>query len=396
MLRSRQRFFAVIPALALSLAGPTSAQEGLAFGEVLAQRRPTAAEAAVAALVAEARRAAAGGGRFASEGPTVAVTAGPRRTDEEESAGDFAVGVELPLLAARGARAELAREVESAAGDALAGARALAGADLAGAFVDAWLTQRVVAVRQEDLAAMDEWLALARHRVEVGADPPYEPTLVAGERDRSLVGLVTARREAELAWGELVARAALGDEPQPLSLAGLAGGGDPGAGPPALAGIDARRRLEGALARARGAAGRSRWALSSEVAAEGEERLAHVGVAYRLPLPGERAALAGEVAAAEALAARAAEADAAAVRARLAAARTALAAAGPAVDPGDLERARRALATRVAEGKERASTVLPLRRQLLEAHLAGLAAEALRARAATELAFLTGGRTDAR
>jgi outer membrane protein TolC len=65
------------------------------------------------------------------------------------------------------------------------------------------------------------------------------------------------------------------------------------------------------------------------------------------------------------------------------------------VSPEDLERARRALAARVVEGKERPSAVLPLRRQLLESRLAALAAEALRARAIAELTFLTGDPPDA-
>jgi outer membrane protein TolC len=83
------------------------------------------------------------------------------------------------------------------------------------------------------------------------------------------------------------------------------------------------------------------------------------------------------------------------VRARIAAAQTALAAAEPELGPEHLEQARRALTARVAEGKQRPSEVLPLRRQLLEARLASLAAEALRARAAAELVFLTGGLPDA-
>jgi outer membrane protein TolC len=398
MLRSRPSVVVLAAACAL-LSSPSFAEEGgLPFAAALARRRATGGEAEVAALVAEARSAAAGGGSLAAAGPSVALTAGPRQREMEGSTGDFAVEVEVPLATARGARAALARSLEAEAEEALAGARALAAADLAVAFADAWLAQATVTVREEDLAATDEWLALARRRVEAGADPPYEPVLVAGERDRSLVELVAARREAELAWGELAARTELGTEPQPLTLAGLAdAAGRMGPGDrPALAGIDARRRLETALAQARSAAAGRRWALASEVASEGDERLAHLGVAYRIPLRGERRAVQGELAAAQARATRAAEAQAAAVRARAAAARSALGAARPAVEPGDLDRARSALTVRIAEGKERPSDVLPLRRQLLEARLAAFAAEALRARAAAELAFLTGGPPHAR
>jgi hypothetical protein len=150
-----------------------------------------------------------------------------------------------------------------------------------------------------------------------------------------------------------------------------------------------------ALVRARAGAARSRWALQSEVAAEGDERLAHLGVAYRLPLPGERGALAAEQTAAEASAERAAQVELAALDARLAAAAAALDGELPALDSRQLEHAGRALMARLAEGKERASQILPLRRQLLEARLAGLAAHAARARAQAELHFLLGGIADA-
>ncbi|HEX6203957.1 MAG TPA: TolC family protein [Thermoanaerobaculia bacterium] len=410
----RTRLLAVLPALLLALPTPCRAEEGLTFDEALSRRRPTALEAGAAALLAEARRQAAGGGGLAAEGPSLALTGGPRRGEDGGTAGDFAVEVELPLAGGRGARGELAEAVAATADDLLAGARALAGADLAAAFVDAWLAQQVIAVRAEDLAASEEQLTLARRRVEAGADPPYEPVLVAGERDRALVELVAARREAELAWGALAERAEVGAEPRPLTLGGLPGGAgaadgdDPAAlapsggsegdarDGPAFAALEARRRLESALARARAGAARSRWAVATEIESEGDERAAHVGVAYRFPLPGERAGIAAEAAAAEASAERAARAEAAALRARVAAARTALAAAAPTVGAGELERARSALAVRVAEGKERPSAVLPLRRQLLEARLAALAARATRARAAAELHFLTGDGPHAR
>jgi hypothetical protein len=387
--------FVLLPALVPASAG--FAQERVGFEEVLARRRATAGEAEISGLMAEARRAAAGGSSLLAEGPSLVVTGGPRHSDPEGSAADFGLEVELPLVAARGARAELVRELEIAGSEAFSGFRALAAAELAVAFVEAWLAQEAVAVRAEDLAATEEWLVVARGRVEAGADPPYESTLVAGERDRALVELVAARREVDLAWGELAARSDVGADPRPVSLPSLpaaaaASGSSTGQ---ALAGIVARQRLEVALALARGAASESRWAVASELAKEGDERLVHFGVAYRLPLRGERAAIADELVAAEATAARRAEVDAAAVRARIAAARTALAAAGPALRPEHLEQARRALAARVAEGKERSSEVMPLRRQLLESRLASLAAEAYRARAAAELVYLSGGLPDA-
>jgi hypothetical protein len=83
------------------------------------------------------------------------------------------------------------------------------------------------------------------------------------------------------------------------------------------------------------------------------------------------------------------------LRARLAAARAALAAVPPALESADLLQAQRALTVRLAEGKERPSQIVPLRRLLLEARLAGLAARATRAKAAAELHYLIGGLVDA-
>jgi hypothetical protein len=397
MSRCRHWFLTISTAVALLLPNASLARDRLSFADVLARRHVTGTETEVAAFIAESRRAAAGSGGLAAEGASVAVTTGPRRTESDASTSDFAIELDVPLLTNRKARVELAREVEALTGHLLTGAGALAAAELAVTYVDAWLAQEAVAVREEDLAVTDELLALSRHRLEAGADPPYESVLVAGERDRALVDLVTARREAKLTWGELAARADVGSEQQALPLARPAGAWGP-AEPfsrPVLAAIDARRRLEIALARARSGAAESRWALASAVAAEGDERLAHIGVAYRLAQGGERAAIASELAAAEARAERTAGAEATAARARIAAARESVNAAGPEVSPEDLERARRALAARVVEGKERPSAVLPLRRQLLESRLAALAAEALRARAIAELTFLTGDPPDA-
>jgi outer membrane protein TolC len=371
--------------------------QAITFSDVLAARRPSPEEIEAQLLLAEARRAAAGAASRAAQAPSVSALAGPRRSGDGSSEADVGIGVELPLLSGRGDRAQLAASIEQNAARLAAGSRALAAADLASLFVDVWLAQASAGVREEDVAAADTWLAAARRRVEAGADPPYEPTLVAGERDRSLVELVRLRRDLELAWGELAARADVGPTPRPVTLDDLPGAParEPAPDGDAAAAIDARERLELGLARVSGSVARSRWGLQSEVAAEGEERLAHVGVAYRFPLRGERAAIEQEQTAAEAQARRKAEGARVALRARAAAARAALDASPPALGATDVSRALEALTVRLAEGKERPSEILPLRRQLLEARLAGLAARAARARAAAETYYLFGGLADA-
>jgi cobalt-zinc-cadmium efflux system outer membrane protein len=349
-------------------------------------------------LAADARRLAAGAGTRFAEGASAAVVAGPRRSDESGDEGDLGLAVEVPLLARAEDRAELARTLADSEPVLATSSSSLAAADVAAAFVEVWLAQATASVRAEDLRAADEWLAVAQRRVEAGADPPYEPTLVAGERDRALVELVAARREAELAWGALAELSDVGTEPRPVALDGM-----PAARPASAveathvpAAIEARRALEVALVAARSGASRSRWALATEVATEGEERFAHVGVTYRLPLRGEAAAIEQQRMAGELEAEREADAALASVRARVAAAEAALASAGPAIGNDALVQAQQALAARLIEGKERASQILPLRRQLLEARLAGLAARAAVVKAAAELHFLSGGSSDAR
>lgn len=373
-----------------------AAPQALDFDDVLAARRPSPDEVSTQLLLAEVRRSTAGGASRAAEGTSVSVLGGPRRGESGESEADLGVGIDLPLLAGRGSRAELAAILERVEHPLVAGSRAIAAADLVAAFVDVWLAQSSAEVRELDLSAAEEWLVAARRRVEAGADPPYEPVLVAGERDRALVELVAVRRELELAWGGLAALADVGPAPREVTLEGLPGAAPQPAAEDGVAGgsIGAREQLAVGLARLRGSSARSRWSLAGEVATEGDERLAHVGVAYRIPLRGERSAIELEQAAAETQATREAETARAALRARLAAARPALAAASPTFDSSDVLRAQQALAARLAEGKERPSEILPLRRQLLEARLAGLAARAATAKAAAEIHFLLGGTSD--
>ncbi len=272
-----------------------------------------------------------------------------------------------------------------------AAARAVADADLASAVIGGWLAGELAKLRQEDVAAVEAWLAAARRRAEAGADAPYEPTLIAGELDRARVELIAARREQALAWGELAARADVPPQPQALDLSGLPAGRASGAMHEAVAaGIEARRRVATALARFEASAFENRWGVAGEVGAEGDDRVAHLGLAYRFPLHGERGAVAATLAAAEAAAERDAELRRAAWRARVSAAEAARASSQPSVDAAELDRALAALALRVDEGKERASEVLPLRRQILEARVASLRARAAALLAGTDLYFLAG------
>ena len=261
------------------------------------------------------------------------MTTGPRRAEGSTDA-DAMVEVEVPLLATRKRRGDLAAALDEKAEAMRVSARGIALADLSAAYARAWLAQTEAELREEDIEVVDDWLAATERRVEAGADPPYESILIAGERDRAMLDLLAARREVELAWGELARLSAIAESSQPVDLATLPGARDgdatlEGSSETVLAGIDARRELIALLARAHTAAASSRWAIAGDAGREGDERLARVGFAYRFPLGGERASIAELERAAEAAAAGEAAADRGEVRARLAAARTALAATGP-------------------------------------------------------------------
>ena len=174
-------------------------------------------------FLAEVAEAAAGGGAWLLEAPTASALTGGRRPDGGDTELDLGIAIELPIHADRHRRLDLATAL-SESSDALRRAQvAVALADLAAAYARAWLAQTEVELRAEDLAITEAWLETTRRRVDAGADPPYEAILVGGERDRALLELVAARREVELAWGELSQLAALAPRPTPLDLSSLPG-----------------------------------------------------------------------------------------------------------------------------------------------------------------------------
>jgi hypothetical protein len=377
---------------------PAHPQGALAFADVARERRPQPDELEAEALLVEAAAAALGGGSIVREGPTATWSVGPRRTENGKTDGDVALELELPVLSNRGAREALAGELGQTGDLMRSGVRSVALADLAVAYARSWLAQNELLLRHEDLALAERWLQATRIRVEAGADPPYELILVAGERDRAAVDVAETTREVELAWGELARLANVGREPRPLDLASLPGtSAEPrvaearAEAAAAVEGIAARRQLALLLARARAAGASSRWAVAGDLEREGEERVARLGLAYRFPLGGERAVLSEVLRAEELEATTEAASGEADIRARVAAASAALASSTPTVSAGDHGTARRALDARLAEGSDRASAVLPLRRQLLEAGLSALEARALRAQSAAELHLLAGG-----
>ncbi|HLF56205.1 MAG TPA: hypothetical protein VI942_05095, partial [Thermoanaerobaculia bacterium] len=155
--------------------------------------------------------------------------------------------------------------------------------------------------------------------------------------------------------------------------------------------ITARGDLERSLVALEAARAASRFSLVGAVEREEGEEVARIGLGYRLPLGGERAARARALDAALARAERDAEIERVQLAARLAAAaeRAASIGAVEAPTPAAIERALAALDARLAAGKDRPSEILPARRQLYGALVTALEARVARLRLAYELETLT-------
>lgn len=389
MLRSR------VLASALALAWmPASARADepkvpIDLADLAAVRRPHPAELEVEARLAAARRALARSAGPLLGGPQLSLAAGPRRLEDGETRADVALGVELQIYAARPEQRALAEALEAAEPVLRAAAVDDAEFALRAAYVEVWRLDELAALRAEDLALVERWLAATRRRVEEGADPAYEAALVAGERDRARLEVERTRAEIAAAREALSALA-----PVPEGELLLARPRAPESCPHSTG--SSRREL---AARARAAltiaevglasrAENARWAVASDLAREGDEEVARLGLAYRFAPRGEKAALGELRAAAIAAELRAAELELARLAARREAARSRLAPSVPASAEEELAAGVAALEARLAEGRSRPSETLPLRRQLLAAREAAIVTHAERTLAAAELAAL--------
>jgi hypothetical protein len=384
----------VIATFGLWIAAAPAAPSGLALEEVERRARPAPEALGAAAQLAAAERDAARSRGVLLEGATLTAAAGPRRTPEADDA-DVELGLDLPLAADGAARAAARQALEAARRDLVAAAAIEARLALRTAYLGAWEAAEAARLARLSADAAQGWLAAVKARVAVGAEAPFEASLIAAEAAASRAALAGAEARVRTAWTELAARADLDAEPVPLReppapRAGAIGEGE--GGPSALqAAVRSGAALEIALAALESARSASSWSLGATAAREGEEKVALLGVGYRFPLRGEGAARASAFAAARAERQRAAEIELERLAGRLAGARaraTALAGAAP-LDAAEIDRALAALDARLAAGKDRPSQALPLRRQLLEAHAVALAIRAERLRALYEIEALT-------
>ena len=366
----RKLIFGVMPCLLMAQAPP------LSYNDIAARARTSPEQFRTEALLAERHRALAGTRGFLREGPGFGLSAGPRTNPTAPTSTDQAVDVDLPLFLSPGARSRL----EASLGQADPALRGAAGIEarlhLRQAYLDAWLAQEVLHLREADLATVQVWLKAARARLEAGADPAFQVNLVEGETLRAETELDETRRQWLNAWAVLRSLADVPPAPTPLAApeeAPLPPAGGLRARFEASAlrrAIQARLDLEERALLHQEAVTNSRWSLRGSYGKEGEDRIGKVGFAYRFPRPGESRAVRRETeatfqAARQELAMALLELDA-----RFQCALERLLTATPPLPFTGFEPSIRAISLRLSEGKERPSEALPIRRQLLEAKTA--------------------------
>lgn len=346
-------------------------------------------------LAARNRQLAATGGLF-REGPTLTAEAG-RRSGPLATGTDRVAQVDAPLLLAPTLRAGARASLDQVQRTLPPLAQAEARHRLRLAYLDAWLAQAQLHLRDVQFGLTQSWVQVAQARVDAGSDPAYQVDLVRGDLLRLQQEQGSALRRVRETWGTLRTLAELPPEPGPLA--------DPEspALPPAAGLAEAfQQSLIRQAQRDQSAADRSafdlqqalrasRWSLKGSYAAEGEERVTRLGLAFRLPRAGERGAERREGAAGHAALAREAEAAEALLDARFRAALARLAVHRSVLPPPRFAASLQAVDLRLQEGRERPSEALLIRRQLLEAENAALQQRHDAHALAAELTLLTLG-----
>jgi outer membrane protein TolC len=359
-----------LPCLLLAQAPP------LSYDDILQRARTSPEQLRTEALLAERHRALGATRGLLREGPTLGLSAGPRTHSAAPATTDQSLDLDLPLFLSPGTRHRLEASLGQA-DPALRGAASIeARFRLRQAYLDTWLAERLLQLREADLTTVRTWLGAAQARLEAGADAGFQVSLVEGEALRAEADLDEARRQALNAWAGLRTVAEVPATPVPLA--------DPGDPPPPSTdglqtlfeasalrrAIQARLDLDQQALRHQEALATSRWSLRGSYAREGEERIGKVGLAYRFPRPGEGQALRRETEATLQAATRDLETALLELDARFQSARTRLQTAAPPLPFKGFDLSLQAISLRLSEGRERPSEALPIRRQLLEAKAA--------------------------
>jgi len=371
----------------------------LTFETILRNAKPGLEHLRLDSWLAERNRELAGSAGFLREGPSFGVAAGPRRSTGLPSTTDHSADVELPLFLSQGTRNSLIRALDQADPLLREGARRETLLRLRQAYLDAWLEQEVTTLREQDLRTVEVWLNAAKVRLDSGADPAFQVALVEGETLKAQMELADSRRRASLAWTSLRSQTDLPDLPVPLA--------DPGPIPaldplmysrnyqtaPLRRALLARLEVERENLRHREALGLSRWSLRGSYTKEGEERIAKVGMAYRFSRSGESQAIRRETEAGLATLHRELQIALSELDGRFQSALERLQNLGGMASRRSFQSAIQAVGLRLQSGKERPSDALPIRRQLLEAEVAGLRRQHAQHLLQAELQALTEGIT---
>ena len=352
------------------------AQAPLPFDDILPRARTSPGQSRTEALLAERYRALNGTRGFLREGPSLGLSVGPRTRATAPASTDQSMELDLPLFLSPGIRQRLEASLGHADPLLREADRIEARYNLRRAYLETWLAERLLQLREMDLATVQTWLKAARARLEAGADPGFQVSLVEGETLRAQADLDEARRQRLSAWAVLRILADVPERPVPLA--------DPGDAPPLPSG-DLRIKFEtGALRRAvqgrldleehalrhQEALATSRWSLRGSYGKEGEDRIGKVGLAYRFSRPGEGQAIRRGTEATLQTARLERESALLELDARFQSALARLQTAPPPLPFHGFELSLKAVGLRLSEGKERPSEALPIRRQLLEAQAA--------------------------
>lgn len=366
----RSLLLGAMPCLLFAQAPP------LSYDDIVQRARTSPEQFRAEAMLAERHRALNGTRGFLREGPSLGFAAGPRANPVAPTTTDQTVDLDLPLFLSPNIR----RRFEEAIGQADPALRGAAKVEarfhLRQAYLDAWLAERLLHLREADLTTVQTWFKAAQVRLKAGADPLFQVSLVEGEVLRTQADLDEARRQRLDTWARLRALAEIPSAPALLA--------DPGdAVAPPLDGLQAkfeasalRRAIQGRLdleeqaLRHQEAVATSRWSLRGSYSREGEDRIGKVGLAYRFNRPGEVQALRRETEATLQATRRELGVGLLELDARFQSALTRLQTAAPASPFKGFELSLNAISLRLSEGKERPSEALPIRRQLLEAQAA--------------------------
>ena len=348
----------------------------LTFDDIQQRARTSPEQYRNEALLAERQRDLAGSQGFLREGPSLGLSAGPRTSPLGPTTTDQNLDLDLPLFLAGGTRQKLKEALGKADPALREAARLEARFRLRQAYLEAWLSEQLLGLREADLTTVQSWLRAAQARLEAGADPAFQVSLVEGEILKAQLELDEARRQRLLNWASLRALADVPALPTPLE-----GPGDPLL-PPAndlparfehsslRRALQSRLELEQQALRHQEALATRRWSLRGSYGREGEERITKFGLAYRFTRPGEGRAIRQEAEANLQATQRELEIALLELEGRFQSALTRLQTAAQPTPFAAFDTALRAVSLRLTEGKERPSEALPIRRQLLEAQVA--------------------------